>query len=44
LSTLQSSHFDVEGNERAGRTKLVKNAELKVLLDEAPCQTQEALA
>jgi len=40
---LKSNDFDVEGKNRAGRPKLVKNAELEALLNDDPCQVQEEL-
>jgi len=40
----KSGEFEVEDKERAGRPKLFEDAEVKALLDEDPCQTQEELA
>jgi len=39
----KSGDLDVKDKERARRTKLVEDAELEVLLDENPYQTQEEL-
>jgi len=40
----KSGNFDVEDKERAGRPKLVEDAEMEALLDKNPCQTQEKFA
>ena len=40
----KNGEFDVEDKEYSGRPKVYEDAELKVLLDEDSCQTQEALA
>jgi len=40
----KSGNFNVEDEKRAGRPKLIKDAELKASLDEDPCQMQEELA
>lgn len=40
----KNSEFDVEDKERSGRPKVYKDMELKTLLRDDSCQTQEELA
>ncbi|EFN76665.1 Histone-lysine N-methyltransferase SETMAR, partial [Harpegnathos saltator] len=40
----KNGEFDVEDKERSGRPKVYENTELKTLLEEDSCQTQEELA
>ena len=37
----QNGEFDIEGKERSGRPKVYEDAELKALLDQDSCQTEE---
>ncbi|GJQ85523.1 hypothetical protein Trydic_g10824 [Trypoxylus dichotomus] len=41
---LKDGKFDVDDRPREGRPKTFKDAELEVLLDEDPCQTQQKLS
>ena len=40
----KNGEFDIEDKERSGRSKVYKDAELEVLLDEDSCQMQKELA